>query len=99
MITVVVNIKVKPGLDARAREVLLNAVAPTRAEAGCLNYELHQSASDPTEFLFYENRASEDALKAHSASTAEHRLALRRQLGELLDGVPTLTTWQRVSSY
>jgi quinol monooxygenase YgiN len=96
-VTVVVNIKAKPGLDMQAREALLNAVAPTRAEAGCLGYDLHQSASDPTEFLFYENWADEDAFKAHAGSTAEHRLALRQQLGELVDGAPRLTIWRRLS--
>jgi quinol monooxygenase YgiN len=97
IVTVIVNIKAKPGLHDRARQVLLAAIAPTRAETGCLNYDLHQSASDPTEFLFHENWASEDAFKAHAASTAEHRLALRQQLSELVDGPARLTFWQRIS--
>jgi quinol monooxygenase YgiN len=97
IVTVIVNIKVKPGLEERAKQVLLSAVAPTRAETGCLNYDLHQSASDPAEFLFYENWASEEAFNAHTASTAEHRLALRQRLSELVDGPARLTFWQRVS--
>jgi len=71
IVTVTAIVKVKPGLEEQARQVLLNAVAPTRAEPGSLNYDLHQSAS-------------------------EHRLALRRQLSDLLDGPPRLTVWQRV---
>jgi quinol monooxygenase YgiN len=96
IVTVTAVIKVKPGLEKQAKQALLQAVAPTRAEAGCLNYDLHQSVSDPTEFLFHENWASDDALKAHAASEATHRLALRQQLGGLVDGPPRLTVWRRI---
>jgi len=95
-VTVIAHIKVKPGLEEEAKRVLLGAVARTRAEAGCLNYDLHQSTSDPTEFLFHENWADEAAFKAHSTSTAEHRLALRQQLSGLVDGPPRVTRWQRL---
>jgi quinol monooxygenase YgiN len=95
-VTVVAYIKVKPGFEEQAKQALLSAVAPTRAEAGCLNYDLHQSTSDPTEFLFHENWAGEEAFKAHSASTAEHRLVLRQQLSGLVDGPPRVTLWQRL---
>jgi quinol monooxygenase YgiN len=77
--------------------VLLSAVGPTRAEPGCLTYDLHQSATDPTEFLFHENWASEEAFTAHAASTAEHRLALRQQLSEFADGPTRVTFCRRVS--
>jgi quinol monooxygenase YgiN len=96
IVTVIANIKVKPGFDERARQVLLSAVGPTRAEPGCLTYDLHQSPTDPTEFLFHENWASEEAFTAHAASTAEHRLALRQQLSEFVDGPTRLTFWRRV---
>ena len=36
--TVTAIIKVKPGLEEQAKQMLLQAVGPTRAEAGCLNY-------------------------------------------------------------
>jgi quinol monooxygenase YgiN len=97
IVTVIANIKVKPGLEERAKQVLLSAVGPTRAEPGCLTYDLHQSATDPTEFLFHEHWASEDDFKAHAASTAAHRLALREQLRDLVDGPSCLTFWRRVS--
>ena|ERR1700674_1443885 len=96
IVTVIAYIKVKPGLEEQAKQVLLSALSHTRAEAGCLNYDLHQSTSDPTTFLFHENWASEEAFKAHSASTAVHRLALSRQLSGLVDEPARLTFWQRV---
>jgi quinol monooxygenase YgiN len=97
IVTVIANIKVKPGFEEQARQMLLSAVGPTRAEPGCLTYDLHQSATDPTEFLFHENWASEEAFTAHAASTAEHRLALRQQLSEFVDGPTRLTFWRPVS--
>ena len=78
------------------RELMRTTEDATRAEPGCLNYDLHQSVSDPTEFLFHENWASEEALRTHSASEGEHRLALRRQLGGLVDGPPRITSWRRI---
>jgi quinol monooxygenase YgiN len=96
IVTVTAIIKVKAGFEDQAKQVLLQAVGPTRAEGGCLNYDLYQSVSDRTEFLFHENWASEEALKAHAASAGEHRLALRQQLSSLVDGPARLTVWQRV---
>ena len=95
-VTVVATIKVKPGVEERARALLRDGVAPTRLEPGCLNYDLHQSSTDPTEFLFHENWASDAALDAHLAATSPHRLALRQQLGELVDGPPRMTRWRLV---
>jgi quinol monooxygenase YgiN len=40
-------------------------VEPTRKEPGCLGYNLHQSKSDKTQFMFYEQWASKEALAAH----------------------------------
>lgn len=80
--------------EARAAEVLAAAVPPTLQEPGCLVYDLHQSLTDPTEFMFYERWSSDEALAAHAASTAPHRLALRDSFGQLLDGRPSVTRWR-----
>ena len=96
-VTVIATIKVKPGAEDLARQLLQSVVAPTRLEPGCLNYDLHQSATDPTEFLFHETWESDEALAAHSTSTAPHRAALGQQLGELLGGPPSVTRWRRAS--
>lgn len=96
-VTVIAHIKVKVGADARAGEVLGSIVPATLQEPGCLAYELHQSLTDPTEFMFYERWESDDALAAHAASTAPHRLALREGLADLVDGRPSVTRWRRSS--
>jgi len=95
-VTVIASLKVRSGMEDDARQALLAAVAPTRAEPGCLVYDLHQSTSDPTEFLFYERWSDAAALDAHSASTAPHRHVLRQQLGQMLGGAPSVTSWKRI---
>lgn len=93
-VTVVAIIKVKAGAEARAQAVLQSIVPPTVQEPGCLAYDLHQSVTDPTEFMFFERWESDEALAAHAASTAPHRLALREQLAELAEGRPSVTRWR-----
>ena len=58
-------VKAKPGQEDAVKEALLSLVEPTRKEAGCLCYNLHQSKGDPTQFMFYEQWASQEALDAH----------------------------------
>ena len=96
-VIVIAAIRVRPGAEARARDVLEQAVAPTLEEPGCLAYELHQSTTDPAEFMFYERWSSGAALAAHAASTEPHRALLRQQLGELAEGRPAVTRWRRVN--
>ena len=38
-------------------------MAPTRAEAGCINYDFHIDAADPCVFVFYENWTDRAALE------------------------------------
>lgn len=97
IVTVIASIKVKAGTEDRARELLGSIVPATLQEPGCLAYDLHQSLTDPTEFMFYERWVSDDALAAHAASTLPHRLALRDSLGTLVDGRPSVTRWRKAS--
>lgn len=94
-VTVIASIKVKPGTEARAAQLLGSIVPATLQEPGCLAYDLHQSLTEPTEFMFYERWESDEALAAHAASTAPHRLALRDSLADLVDGRPSVTRWRR----
>lgn len=58
-------VKAKPDEVEAVKEALLSMVEPTRQEPGCLCYNLHQSKSDPTQFMFYEQWASKEAFDAH----------------------------------
>jgi quinol monooxygenase YgiN len=81
-LTVVARIRAKPGKEADVHRELLALVAPTRAEAGCLNYDLHVSHDDPALFLFYENWTSQAHLDAHAQSA--HIQAFRARAADLL---------------
>ena len=76
-------VKAKPGQEDAVKEALLSLVEPTRKEAGCLCYNLHQSKADPAQFMFYEQWASKDDLAAHSKSA--HMKALGGKLKDKTD--------------
>jgi quinol monooxygenase YgiN len=76
-------VKAKAGEEAAVKEALLSLVEPTRKEPGCLCYNLHQSKSDPTQFMFYEQWANKDALDAHGKTP--HMKALGGKLKDKTD--------------
>ena len=65
---VVARIVAKPESVEVVREGLTSLLEPTRAEAGCILYELMQNRSDPTDFTFYEEWTDEASLNAHGAA-------------------------------
>lgn len=68
MLTVIATIVAKPDRIADVRRELEKLVAATRAERGCINYDLHVDLTDPRRFVFYENWSDKAALDAHAAS-------------------------------
>ena len=64
-LTIVARIKAKEGMEETVKKELLALVAPTRSEAGCINYDLHQSKKDKGLFMFYENWRSKEDLDEH----------------------------------
>lgn len=60
-----VIVKAKPGEEQAVKDALQSLVEPTRKEPGCICYNLHQSKSDKSKFMFYEQWASQAALDAH----------------------------------
>ena len=94
-LTIIARVRAKPGQQARLRQVLLALVPPTRAEAGCINYDLHQSVEDPTLFVFQENWATEADFEAHARSP--HVEASRKIVPELTEGRVEITKWKRVT--
>jgi (4S)-4-hydroxy-5-phosphonooxypentane-2,3-dione isomerase len=65
MIVLKVDMKVKPGTEAKCREYIQILQEHSRKEAGCLMYIGHQSTEDPRKFLFYEQYKDAAALEAH----------------------------------
>jgi quinol monooxygenase YgiN len=67
-VTVIACHRAKPGKERALREALLAVCIPTRAEKGCINYDLHVALDDPGLLVFHENWASKADLDAHLAS-------------------------------
>jgi quinol monooxygenase YgiN len=79
---VVARLVAKPDSVPIVRERLSGLLAPTRAEQGCLVYDLFQNESDPTDFTFYEEWTGGAELDAH-AQSAHIRSTLEALQGHL----------------
>ncbi len=80
--TIIGTVVARPETRQELQEILTAQVAPTRAEAGCLNYDFHVDASDPCVFVFYENWRTQADLSEHL--TKPHLKPLFDRQGELL---------------
>ena len=94
-VTVVATFQAKPGQEAELKTALINLVAPTRQEAGCLNYDLHVSPEDPAKFMFHENWTSRAHLDVHLQSP--HLKALLPRVDELCVGFPDIVIWEKIA--
>ncbi|MGV0770140.1 putative quinol monooxygenase [Mycobacterium syngnathidarum] len=90
-VVVVATMKAKPESVDAVREACTNAVAAVHDEPGCQLYSLHEA--DGT-FVFVEQWADADALKAHSTAPAIGTLF--GSIGELLNGAPDIKMLQPV---
>ena len=64
-LTLVALIRAKPGKAEELGRRLLALVEPTRAEPGCINYDVHRSNDDPALWIMHENWHSPADLDAH----------------------------------
>ncbi len=68
VLSLIAEMKAKPGREAALEAVLRDLLAPTRAEAGCMNYDLHVAVEEPGRFVFYENWETRGHWEAHNNS-------------------------------
>jgi len=94
-ITVIAYMNAQPGHEDRVRDALLDLVAQTRKENGCINYDLHQSPETAAQFVIYENWVTPADLDAHAKSA--HLQAFARSAGPLLERPAQITKWIMVS--
>ncbi len=92
---VVARITARKDTVAEVRAILIGLVAPTRAEAGCVVYELLQNRADPTDFTFVEEWASDAAFERHH--TTEHIRAAFPKLEALVANPPDIRTYSVVA--
>ena len=94
-LTVIAQIKAKPGKENQVRQELLSLVAPSRKDAGCVNYDLHQSPDNPALFLFHENWTSKAHLDAHLQKPDLQ--AVLGRVGQLVAEPPQITLWEKIA--
>ncbi|HXG84423.1 MAG TPA: putative quinol monooxygenase [Pyrinomonadaceae bacterium] len=63
------RLKVKKNAVEEARKAALGIIAVSRAEAGCINYDFHQSIEDETLFLWHETWTNREAIETHGNSS------------------------------
>ncbi len=59
--SVIVILEAKSGRENELQQALIKVIQPSRAEKTCIDYRLHQSHSNPCEFILYENWESQEA--------------------------------------
>lgn len=64
-LTIVAKVEAKSDKIELVKAELFKLIAPTRKEAGCIQYDLHQDNSDPAVFVFYENWESRELWQTH----------------------------------
>jgi quinol monooxygenase YgiN len=94
-ITVIAYISAKTGHEDRVREALLDLVAQTRKEKGCITYDLHQSQDNASRFAMYENWDTVADLDAHAKAAPLQTFV--RIAGSLLERPAEISKWMMVS--
>ncbi len=64
-LTIIANIVANDDKIELIKAELLKLIEVTRAEEGCINYDLHQDNENPAHFTFYENWESRELWQAH----------------------------------
>ena len=87
-INVVAVITAKPGSEDAVREALKGLVEPTRDEAGCIVYDLSESAVAPGTFITVEEWDGQSDLDAHMQTP--HIQSALSVLGSELAAAPAI---------
>lgn len=68
-LTIVAKIIAKEEKRELVKRELLKLISTTRAEKGCINYDLHQDNENPNIFLFHENWENRELWQKHMNNT------------------------------
>jgi quinol monooxygenase YgiN len=82
MIYVIATLKAKAGMAGHIKQAALPLIAATRAEDGCMSYELSADIVDENRLVFVERWESRDQLEAHF--TTPHIATFGQAVKELL---------------
>jgi quinol monooxygenase YgiN len=87
-IQVVAILEAGDGKADALREVAHSILEPTRAEDGCIRYELFQDSRDENVLVFVEEWRDQAALRAHGGR--DHMVEAQGKMKDLLAGKPVL---------
>lgn len=82
-LTVIARLKARNGCEEQLDELLRSLVGPTRAERGCIAYDLHRSHEDSGLFIFYETWESRPLWEDHME--APHLVAFGERQGTVTE--------------
>jgi quinol monooxygenase YgiN len=88
VIYVVATLTIKPGTAAEFIAGAKACIAETVKEPGCISYDLTESVTDPSKFVFVEQWENAEALGPHGAS--DHMRAWRRIVKECISAPPRI---------
>ena len=94
-VTVLARFKARKGMEEPLKQAIMACVAPTRAEAGCINYDLHQLENNSGDLILYENWRSKEDLDIHLEMP--YLRELKAKAGELCSGPIEITLWEMIS--
>jgi len=90
---IVAHIVARDGEESRVQAQLEKLIEPTRAEPGCIKYELFVNREKPGDFVFMEEYASDAAFQAHMDS--KHVAAAIAEAVPLLGAPPDIRRYRR----
>jgi quinol monooxygenase YgiN len=94
-IRVIAKVTARPETVEEVKALLQDLVPPTRAEKGCVSYEVCQSNSAPAEFVCIEAWASASDIEAHMRTP--HVQAAFAKAQSLLAAPPQISDYSAVA--
>jgi len=95
-IIVLATAKAKPGKEVELERALRDVAAPTRAQRGCLQFELYRSAQDPATITAFERWSSEEDHAQHLQG--EHVKTLITRFDGILAAPPEIAAMKPLSN-
>ncbi len=93
-IALIAKVRAQTGQTEALADKLTSMIEPTRAEAGCIKYDLHVSTDDKALFMFYEIWRSKEDLDLHIETP--HLQGLLAKMGTLVEGDLDVSMWKLV---
>ncbi|AFZ37622.1 Antibiotic biosynthesis monooxygenase [Stanieria cyanosphaera PCC 7437] len=94
-VRVVARVIALPDKIEQLKAVLMELIEPTRAEVGCIQYDLLQNTCDPTDFTFVEEWTSTAALETHL--TSPHLQKAINKINGLVAQKPDIRRYEHIS--